>query len=106
MDSGRRLVALIAMVVIVGAITIVFWTAWANRFDPVVWKLVVGNFAAIGGLPFAAITAFVVVALFRQAEQPIEFDGLGFKFRGAAGEIVLWIFCFLAVTGAIHLLWR
>jgi hypothetical protein len=57
-------------------------------------------------MPFAALAAFVVITLFRQGEHPIEFEGLGFKFKGASGEIVLWVFCFLAATGALHLLWR
>jgi hypothetical protein len=54
----------------------------------------------------AAIAAFIIVALFRQNEQPLEFEGFGFKFRGASGEIVLWIACFAAITGAIYLLWQ
>jgi len=37
-------------------------------------------------------------------EVPIEFEGLGFKLKGAAGEIVLWMLCFLAISGAIRLL--
>jgi hypothetical protein len=106
MDTWRRainlgiaLVALLAVALLVGA-------AWYNRFDPVLTELVVRNFAAIIGLPFAFIAAFVVVALFRQSETPVEFEGFGLKLKGAAGEIVLWILCFVAIAGAIAFLWK
>ena len=71
--------------------------AWVNRFDPVLTELVVKNFPAIIGLPFAFIAAFVVVAPFRQGSAPIEFGGFGVSFKGASGEIILWILCFLAI---------
>jgi hypothetical protein len=35
----------------------------------------------------------------------IEFEGFGFKFRGASGEIILWVICFLAIMAAIKALW-
>jgi hypothetical protein len=35
----------------------------------------------------------------------IEFEGFGFKFRGASGEIILWVICFFAIVTAIKLLW-
>lgn len=80
--------------------------AWVNRFDRVLTDLVVGNFPAIIGLPFAFVAAFIVVSLFRQNEQPLEVEGLGFKLKGAAGEVVLWVLCFMVIVGAIRLLWK
>jgi hypothetical protein len=35
----------------------------------------------------------------------IEFEAAGFKFRGASGPVVLWIFCYLAIVTSIKLLW-
>lgn len=62
------------------------------------------HFAAIVGLPIAAIfAAFIVVALL-QASGPVKFEGLGFKFEGAFGKVVLWVVCFLSITGAIRML--
>jgi hypothetical protein len=95
-------VALIGM----AAVAALILAAWANRFDPVLTELVVRNFAAIIGLPFAFLAPFIVVALFRQAEGAIEIELTGLKLQGAAGQIVLWVLCFLAITGAIALLWR
>jgi len=102
----RRMTTLVLAVFAVVGLAILIWSLWANRYDPVLTQLVLSNFAVIVGLPFAAIAAFIVVAILRQSEQPVEFQGLGFRFRGPAGEIVLWIGCFLAIVGAIWLLWR
>jgi hypothetical protein len=106
MDSTRRGIALgLAVLLVIGFLAL-YVAVWMNRLDPVMTTLVIKNFAAIVGLPAAATASFVVVTLLRQAERPIEFEGLGFKFRGASGEIVLWICCFLASAGAIRLLWN
>ena len=105
-ESLRRAMTLVLVVLAVSGLVLLIWSLWSNRYDPVLTQLVVNNFAAVIGLPFAAITAFIVVAILRQSEQPVEFEGLGFRFRGPAGEIVLWIGCFLAIVGAIRLLWR
>jgi hypothetical protein len=94
-NSGVAIGGLLALILIVVAL-------W-NRVDPEVVKR---NLATIGGLPFAFITAFAIVALFRQAETPLDFDGFGLKMKGAAGEIMLWVICFVAISGSIALLWK
>jgi hypothetical protein len=105
-DQLRRWMMLgIALFAVLG-IASLFVAVWMNRFDPILTDLVLANFPAIIGLPLAAITAFVVVAVFRQSENPIEFQALGFRLKGAAGEIVLWIACFLAIVIGIRLLWK
>jgi hypothetical protein len=63
------------------------------------------HFAAVVGLPTAALAALFVVAIFEATTGPIEFEGLGFKFRGASGPIIFWVICFLATSGSIKLLW-
>jgi hypothetical protein len=67
--------------------------------------ILIGKFQVVVGLPAAAIAAFVVVAFLRQTAGPIEFEGFGFKFRGAAGQVILWLICFLAIAAAIKWLW-
>lgn len=63
------------------------------------------HFPAVVGLPLAALlAAFIVVAL-EQTSGPMKFEGLGFKFDGSAGQVILWVFCFLAIAAAIRLLW-
>jgi len=69
-------------------------------------KVAEKHYAAIFGTPSAAAAAFLVVALFKVTSGQIEFETpLGFKFKGASGPIVLWIFCFLAIVAAFHFLW-
>jgi hypothetical protein len=80
-------------------VSALIWADWSNRYDPVLSDLVTRKFAAIIG-------AFIVVALFRQAEGAVEFEAVGVKFKGAAGQFVLWLVCFLAIAAAIALLWR
>jgi hypothetical protein len=63
------------------------------------------HLAAAVGLPLAAIVSFCLVMILEFRAGPIEFEGLGFKFRGAAGPIVLWVLCFAIITAAIKLLW-
>lgn len=71
----------------------------------VLLEIATKHFAAVVGLPFAALlSAFIVVAL-HHAAGPLKFEGLGFKFEGGAGEVILWVVCFLAIAGAIRLLW-
>jgi hypothetical protein len=68
-------------------------------------QLLYRNFPAIFGLPFSAIVSFVIVVILEQSSGPIEFEGLGFKFKGASGQVVLWGFCFLIITSTIKILW-
>jgi hypothetical protein len=63
------------------------------------------RFAAIVGLPAAGAVAFVIVMVFRQTAGPIEFEAAFIKFKGAAGPVILWALCFLAIAGAIKMLW-
>jgi len=63
------------------------------------------HFAAIIGLPGAAAVAFMLVVFLRQTDGPIEFRGLGFEFKGASGQVAMWVVCFLAIAVAIRLCW-
>jgi hypothetical protein len=77
-------------------------TVFAFRESP---NLLRGYFPAIFGIPGAIIVAFVIVVFWRLTDGPVEFEGLGFKVNGAAGQIVMWVVCFLAIAGAIKLVW-
>jgi hypothetical protein len=63
------------------------------------------HFAATIGLPFAGLAALCIVLILEIKSGAIEFEGLGFRFRGASGPVVLWAFCFLVIAGAIRLVW-
>ena len=64
------------------------------------------HYAATIGLPMSAISSACIVLLLKATAGPIEFEALGFRFRGASGPVVLWIFCFLAMIAALRLLWN
>ncbi len=62
--------------------------------------------SAVVGLPIAAVAAFMLVSVLQVTTGKVEFEGIGFKFRGASGPIVLWIACFIAMVISIKLLWK
>jgi len=78
-------------------------TMWSNQG----WLVDIArvHFAATVGLPGAALAAMAVVLFLEFNAGPIQFEVIGFKFRGASGPVVLWAFCFLAIAAAIKLLW-
>lgn len=63
------------------------------------------HFTVMVGLSSAAAGAFIVLSLVRQTEGPVAIKGLGFELQGAAGPVVLWVRCYLAICGGIMLLW-
>lgn len=73
--------------------------------DPEIFRIALEHFAATIGLPCAGLAALCIVVALENTSGPIEFEGLGFKFKGASGPIVLWVFCFMAIAGAIKILW-
>jgi hypothetical protein len=106
LDNWRRSINLGIALVSLAATALLIFAAWSNRYDEVLSNLVTKNFAAIIGLPFSFIAAFVVVALFRQGESALDFEAFGLKMKGATGEIVLWLMCFISISGSISLLWK
>ena len=63
------------------------------------------NFIVIIGLPLAALASLFIVLVLRQTQGPLEFEGLGFKFRGASGPVILWVLCYLAFVLSFKTLW-
>ena len=63
------------------------------------------HFAAVIGLPMAAIASLFIVLVLEYVSGQIEFEIQGVKFKGGAGQIVFWIFCFLSIVLSIKLLW-
>lgn len=89
---------LFGAVFLLGATTSIYYEPW-------VLDLAREHFAATVGLPFAALAALCLVILLEINTGKIEMRGLGFEFKGAAGPLIMWIFCFLAIAGAIKMLW-
>jgi len=100
-ETTRRVIAILLTLGAFLILGVLFFALWQNRFDPVLTELVLRQFPVIIGLPFGALGAFIVVTLLRQREDPLEFEGLGFRLKGAAGEIILWNISFLVIVAAI-----
>ena len=85
---------------------IVYHSIW-GPVAPANWVTMImqQHWPAVVGLPMSAIAAFCIVSLLRVTNGPIEFEGLGFKFHGASGPVVLWVLCFLVLVAALSLLW-
>jgi hypothetical protein len=100
-----RIIAMISAIiacVVMGVIIILF--IYHVGFD--FWAgLVKEHFAATMGLAGASMVSFAIVVFLRQTEGPIELEGLGMKFKGAAGQVVLWAFCIIVFALCAKLLW-
>jgi hypothetical protein len=83
------------------ALIIIVFASDPSRFRELLDKQV----RAVVGIPMAAVSAFCVVWVLEATSGRIEFQAVGFKFRGASGPVVLWVMSFLAFVLAIHLLW-
>ncbi len=103
----KRATQIVAVVicVLITLLFIIFVGIHASGPNSWVVDIAKNHFAAVIGLPFAALLSFLVVTSLKISFGTIEFNGLGFTFRGASGPIVLWVVCFLAMTLAVRLLW-
>lgn len=91
--------------VVVGGVFIYFLALDIAYAQPWMMELFKEHSAAVLGLPLAAIAALALVLVLETKSGRIEFEGLGFKFRGASGEVIMWVICFLAIVSSIKLLW-
>lgn len=62
------------------------------------------SFIPFVGIAFSAILSFAVVMAFRSVSGEIDFQFGQMKFKGAAGPVLFWSICFLAVAYGMHLL--
>jgi hypothetical protein len=92
-------------VVLVGGVFVYFLARDIAVGEPWMMDLFQGHTAAVLGLPAAALASLAIVLFLEAKSGRIEFEGFGFKFRGASGEVILWVICFLAIVAAIKLLW-
>ena len=87
--------------------TFLVYQSLFGKASPDNWflRMVQQHPAATIGIGISAISAFCLVAVLEIARGSIEFEILGFKFRGASGPVILWVFCFLAMVFGLWLLW-
>jgi hypothetical protein len=91
--------ALLVFLLIAGIVSM------TRSHDAVFYSILVKHFPATIGLPISALAALVLVFVLEYAKGPIEFQGFGFKFKGAAAPIAFWMACFLVINLSIYSLW-
>ena len=86
--------------------TFFFWIIAKRGIDESAWlEITKAHFAAVVGLPAAAVGALFLVLVLRMADGPIEFELGAMKFKGAAAPIVFWLLCFFVIATAIKTVW-
>ncbi len=103
----RRVIAVLALVgiAVVAGTFLLFVARDIANAEPWMMEVFRAHSAAVLGLPSGALAALCIVLFLEAKSGRIEFEGFGFKFRGASGEIILWVICFLAIVTSIKLLW-
>jgi hypothetical protein len=94
-------VLMVAMIISISILN-VYWMAQQEWFFKDVLR---EHLLVMVGVPEAGGAAMAIVVFLRQTDGPIEFEGLGFKLKGAAGQGTMWILTFLAIVVAMKLLW-
>ena len=102
MYAIARGAALIVFVLFSASLLILLYQEWRN---PELRSMVTSHFPAVIGIPAAGVFSFLVVALFEGTAGKVKFEVLTVKFEGAAGPIIMWMFCFLATVLGIRTLW-
>lgn len=102
----RQILPWILMLVFVGAVILFPYLIMRGGIGPQFVDLFKKNFIVIFGLPLGALLALFIVVFLEYTRGPIEFEGLGFKFKGGSGPIVLWVLCYLAITLSFSVLWN
>lgn len=68
-------------------------------------QIYIDHLQAMVGLPSAAFISLFIIIILKATSGNIEFSGLGFSFKGASGQIVLFIFLYMCTAFSIKMLW-
>ena len=109
-DPGQRFRRVFGWVALFAAL---IWGTFVGGFlayqtlQPDGWmvRLVEHQFAAVILVPMSGLAALCIVLLLRLSSGPLEFKAIGFEFRGASGQVVMWVVSFIALVSAVKLLW-
>jgi hypothetical protein len=105
--SSLNTVASWTSVILVALMSLAYFgiICWRGYADHAWLKITQEHFAAVVGLPAAAVGSLFLVLVVQWTEGPIEVELGAVKFKGAAAPIVFWILCFMAMAWAIKMLW-
>ena len=106
--TARKIVTWLCLVAGIGLVAVTYFPVIRAALNQDSWLLEIfrQHYAAIFGLPGAALLSFILVVVFEARFDRIEMEIANvLKFRGASGPVILWVLCFLSMTLAIKLLW-
>lgn len=103
-DTFRLIVGVLGAVFTIIVFGAMSWKVYRVLDPQLLRALVANHFSGVVIMPMNTMLAALVVIAFRTASGPLEFEGLGFKFKGAAGETAMWIACFVALSLVVKML--
>jgi hypothetical protein len=96
----------LAVIGLVTAIFVIGLIAYRDIQDGAWYAIAKEHFAAVIGLPFAGVAAFVLVRAFEHNnDEKVKFKALGDELSAASGAVILWVVVFLSITASIKILW-
>ncbi len=105
-EKFRRIAIWMLLGMMAVILTAVFYAFVRHGHVEQLWIPVANqHFAAIVGLPLAALASLCIVLVLRISSGPIEFEAWGLKFKGAAAPIIFWVLCYLSIAASIKVLW-
>jgi hypothetical protein len=102
LDTELRIVGVLILLFFIAAFLTLVFTDWIK---PEVRSILLEHFRTIVALPAAGVFALLVVSLLQIQSGNVEFDALGFKLKGAAGPILMWIVAYVAIAITIYVNW-
>jgi hypothetical protein len=103
----RRVFTILAVIcaAAIGAVLVVSLVMLSATQNVVYNSISIKHFPVTIGLPLAALASLALVFLLEYARGPVEFEMPGFKFKGAAGPLVMWVMVYLAMAATFGFLW-
>jgi hypothetical protein len=102
----RLVIQFFVVVILLLFVSIYLYQLWKfGSYSGELNKILMEHVPATIGLPLASLAAACIVIVFEFQSGPIEVGGPQFSFKGASGQIILWILSFLSIVSAVKLLW-
>jgi hypothetical protein len=101
-DTGLRIIGVLILLLYVAALLVLGFT---DLIAHDLRKIALDHFRTIVALPVAGVFALLVVSIFQVTSGNIEFNALGFKLKGAAGPILMWIIAYAVIAITIYKNW-
>ena len=102
-EFSKNIQTIVVTMVVVLWVIYFFFLIRAFAYDSDLKPFFVAHMGAGVAVPLAGLSAFLLVVILEIKSGPVEFEGPGFKLKGAAGPALFWVICFLAIVLGIKL---